>query len=349
MISARSATNNTWPQKIDACGAAAEGGDLGHRLQFPRITGRLAEQKIEIGDRRAVQCGGRVADQDGFQALFIEYAGQREECGEGVHPATYCTTPGVWHESCSNVLRMRLYRAAALILLLLLAACARRPDPLPGFPRVLIWVWERPEDLTWLDTRTVGVAFLARTVCPREDGVAVRPRRQPLRIPPGAMLMAVVRVESGGRAATADVPRTGRAIADAASLPGVRALQVDFDAVASERTFYRALLQDVRRRLPPQMPLSITALASWCEADGWIAGLPVAEAVPMLFRMGPDHYTAGNDFRGELCRSSAGVSTDELPARIPSGRRVYVFDPRGWTADHVQAMLRKVGQWQSAF
>jgi len=29
------------------------------------------------------------------------------------------------------------------------------------------------------------------------------------------------------------------------------------------------------------MPLSMTALASWCESDRWLAGMPVAEAVPM--------------------------------------------------------------------
>lgn len=245
---------------------------------------------------------------------------------------------------------MRLHRTAAVLVLLLLApSCARRPDPMPGLPRVFLWAWERPEDLTWLDTRNVGVAFLARTVCPRGDGVAVRPRLQPLRVPPGTVLMAVVRVESGGRAAAADVPRTARAIAVAAGLPGVRALQVDFDAVASERAFYRSLLHALRRRLPAPMPLSITALASWCEDDRWISGLPVAEAVPMLFRMGPDHYSAGSDFRDDLCRSSVGISTDELPSRIPPRRRVYVFDPRAWSADHVQAVLRKVSRWQNAF
>ena len=233
--------------------------------------------------------------------------------------------------------------------MLMLAACARRPDPLPGFPRVFVWAWERPEDLYWLDPRTTGVAFLARTVCLKDDAVGVRPRMQPLRVPPGTVLMAVVRVETGGRAAHADPAPMAEAIADGAAIPNVRALQVDFDAVASERGFYRAVLDDVRGRLPAGIPLSITALASWCESDNWLSGLPVAEAVPMLFRMGPDHYSPGSDFRNPLCRSSVGISTDELPARIPSGRRVYVFDPRAWSEEHLQAVLRKVNQWQSAF
>lgn len=245
---------------------------------------------------------------------------------------------------------MRLDRAIAIIpAALLLAACGRTPDPLPGLPRVFLWAWERPEDLRWLAGRAVGVAFLARTVCPRADGVAVRPRMQPLRVSPETTLMAVVRVESGGHAGRAEVSGTARAIAAAAGLPGVRALQVDFDAVASERPFYRALLRDLRRRLPARTPLSITALASWCDDDRWMSDLPVAEAVPMLFRMGPDRYSAGSGFSEGLCQSSIGISTDELPARIPPWRRVYVFDPRPWSAEHAEAAVRKVSQWQSAF
>ena len=38
------------------------------------------------------------------------------------------------------------------------------------------------------------------------------------------------------------------------------------------------------------MPLTITALASWCDGDDWIDGLPVADASPMLFRMGRGDY-----------------------------------------------------------
>jgi hypothetical protein len=136
------------------------------------------------------------------------------------------------------------------------------------------------------------------------------------------------------------------AILEAAELHGVRGLQIDFDARASEREFYRAILVDVRRVLPPSMPLSITALASWCEYDAWIAGIPVTEAVPMLFRMGAESPRAGSEFRPSVCRTSVGVSTDEPLAEIPRGRRVYIFHPRSWSANELRAALQEVKRWQ---
>ena len=115
----------------------------------------------------------------------------------------------------------------------------------------------------------------------------------------------------------------------------------------------RLLPRAARRFAPP--PASTTARCrlppstSWCEADGWMDGLPVAEAVPMLFRMGTDRYSPGSDFRDDLCRSSVGIATDELPSRVPPGRRVYVFSPRAWSPDQLQAVLREVSRWRSAF
>lgn len=237
---------------------------------------------------------------------------------------------------------MKTYTAIAVIVAI--AFLWPRPtDPLPGFPYVFLWAWERPENLEFLDPHATGIAFLARTVCLRGGAVSVRPRLQPLRYPPGAVLMAVVRVEPQD-SALPPVDAASAAIAEAAAIPGVRALQVDFDATLSERPFYRDLLADLRRRVPPSMPLSMTALTSWCESDGWIAGLPVAEAVPMLFRMGPGERPA-RTFRPPLCRSSAGVSVDEPLRQPPSAARLYIFNPRPWTASTYRAALREVRKW----
>ena len=128
----------------------------------------------------------------------------------------------------------------------------------------------------------------------------------------------------------------------------VSSLQIDLDATRSQHDFYRALISDVRQRLPASMPLSITALGSWCMGDDWMSGLPITEAVPMLFRMGADRadimqsLALGEDFREPLCRSSVGVSTDE-PWPAPMLRRhVYVFHPRTWTAESFAAVQRRL-------
>jgi len=227
-------------------------------------------------------------------------------------------------------------------LALVLAGCAR--DPLPEFPRVVLWACESPQDLSFVNPHEAGVAFLARTVVVGRGSVRVVPRREPLHVPGGTILMAVVRVQSTGGplpAAAELVP----AIAEAARLAGARALQIDFDAVKSERGFYRELMARVRDQVPRPLQLTITALASWCRHDGWIADLPVVEAVPMLFRMGPDRYKSGENFHVNLCRSSIGISTDEPIIKLPRVRRVYIFHPGPWTKVDYQKALQEVKRW----
>lgn len=240
--------------------------------------------------------------------------------------------------------------AVAALLMTGLVALAYRPqrDPMPQFPHIMLWAWERPEKLDFINPREIGVAFLARTIQIHGGLVTVRPRLQPLVVAPGTAMMAVVRIES--RDALYSTHReVEHAILEATDFPGVRALQVDYDAKASERDFYRTLLTDLRNVLPQDMPLSMTALASWCESDDWIAGLPVAEAVPMLFRMGAEPYR-GNDFRPAACRSSVGISTDEpLPGRsrdVSRGRRVYIFNTRSWSRGALRAAVAEVRRWQ---
>ncbi|MGZ8227950.1 MAG: hypothetical protein ACXWT3_15145 [Methylococcaceae bacterium] len=103
----------------------------------------------------------------------------------------------------------------------------------------------------------------------------------------------------------------------------------------SKRDFYRHLLNNLREALPEQIPLSITALASFCLSDGWIKNLPVDEAIPMIFRMGADSKRVkdfleqGHDFPIALCRHSYGLATDEpLPVNFAKLRRIYVFKGR---------------------
>ena len=63
--------------------------------------------------------------------------------------------------------------------------------------KVILWAWERPEDLTFINPEKVSVAFLAKTIYLRGDKVIVKPRLQPLKLAPGTKLTAVVRIETG--------------------------------------------------------------------------------------------------------------------------------------------------------
>lgn len=93
-------------------------------------------------------------------------------------------------------------------------------------PQVILWAWERPTNLRFIDPKEVGVAFLARTIRLRSGEVVVRPRLQPLNLPEGARVIAVARVETDQtkKPELSDQQRQklAEAIADMAKLPNVR-------------------------------------------------------------------------------------------------------------------------------
>ena len=231
---------------------------------------------------------------------------------------------------------MRIAAIIILLPLLLLTNSASRPTPVESLPPVILWAWERPENLTFLDPQKTAVAFLAKTITLRDDKIVVKPRLQPLQLAPETKLVAVVRIETDRASlSSTQLEQTAREIS---SLSGVSVVQIDFDAAASERDFYRKLLQRVRQELSPSVSLSMTSLASWCAGDNWIKDLPVDEAVPMLFRMGIEQrqfqrrLESAQRFEVSLCRNSAGVSTDESIA-APAVNRLYIFNPQPWTKE----------------
>lgn len=207
-----------------------------------------------------------------------------------------------------------------------------------ALPRVTLWAWERREDLRNIDPDRYAVAELDQTLT---IGLNVEslPRWNPVALPPGVTRIAVVRMETARYAVLDDEARhrAVAAILRSARQPGIAALQIDFDATLSQRPFYRSLLQELRPLMPPGMPLSITALASWCSWDGWLQGLPIDEAVPMFFRMEPDRRRAPGStdafrIRKPLCLGSVGVSTTEPWPQGVAGKRIYVFPDHGWSA-----------------
>jgi uncharacterized lipoprotein len=239
------------------------------------------------------------------------------------------------------------------LLSVLLAGCKSNPSVRnrldeSHFPPIVLWAWERPEDLRNLDSKRFAVAFLAQTLLLKGDDVILNPRQQPLQVSPDAKLMAVTRIESakttGERAALSDAQKQKLVslVIRTRQLANVSAIQIDFDAASSEREFYRGFLQELRAQLPDAVPLSITALASFCIGDRWLSDLPVDEAVPMIFRMGADDrnikimLSGGDDFREPLCQRSYGVAIDEpLEMKRDAQRRVYVFNNHSWTQNDI--------------
>lgn len=252
--------------------------------------------------------------------------------------------------------------AVAALTLVILSGCqpkltSRNRLDENRFPRVVLWAWERPEDLKSLDSNRFAIAFLAQTLVIKNDEVILDPRLQQLEVSPETKMMAVTRIESqktmGQRAALSDAQRTKAVefILRTMQLRNVSAIQIDFDATSTERDFYRALLGDLRAKLPDNVPLSITALASFCVGDRWLSDLPIDEAVPMIFRMGTDERTVknllvgGEDFREPLCQRSYGIAIDEpLDLKFKAGRRVYVFNHRSWKPSDVASIVERVGQ-----
>jgi hypothetical protein len=242
-----------------------------------------------------------------------------------------------------------------LLLLIPLLALAGSCGPAPRAPSPLIlWAWERPEDLRFAGPGA-EIAVQTGFVELAGDGLRARGRRFPLKSasPPST---ALVHVQIDHERPLAWTPllraRTSAAILHYAAAIRVRRVQLDFEVRASERAVLLDVIADVRRGLPSGTLLSMTALASWCDTEGWLERAPVDEIVPMLFRMtvGGEalrkRLAAGGDFRNPRCRTALGIATDSPIVRAPPGRRVYLFNPRSWTEADFERARRDVEAWR---
>lgn len=232
-------------------------------------------------------------------------------------------------------------------------------------PATMVWAWERAENLNFIDTKKVGVAALVATIkIDSAKRLVCINRRQALNVPPSAYVMPVVRIESRGNLAISDVALIDKI---AEILPhfiraNTSSLQIDFDARQTERAWYKKLLSRVRHKLPTEIFLSMTSLASWCLGDNWLNGsnLPVDEVVPMFFEMGADTRPVaavlerGNPFGHTF--QAAGISDREPSINQLLGKssagilkphvRIYMFARTAWTQAKLQKMMEEVSIWK---
>lgn len=239
--------------------------------------------------------------------------------------------------------------AACLLALLALGSESRGPPS-----HLVVWAWERPENLLFLNG-DAEVAVQTGFVMLSGDRVFARGRHDPLLAEPSRVTTSLVHVEIDRLQPLAWTPEMRRGtvqavLSYAAAVPAER-VQVDFEVRQSERQVLLDVLHDVRAALPAKTLLSMTAIASWCDTESWLDAAPVDEIVPMLFRMGPRGETlkarlaSGGDFRNRRCRSALAVSTDAPLKTAPAGRRVYMFSPRGWSQADYERLAGEVGGW----
>ncbi|WP_143133333.1 hypothetical protein [Pseudoduganella namucuonensis] len=214
----------------------------------------------------------------------------------------------------------------------------QRHPALATLPARMVWAWERPEDLRWLP-RDVGVAYVAASVVLRGDEAIVHPRMAPLLTADGVARVPVLHVDASWREPPAlnalQAERVVRELLRVAQRGNRHVVQLDFEVRRSQRPFLARVMAEARRRLPPGMALSVTALASWCLDDHWLPSGLADEIVPMAFRMGPGEQALRQRLRRDgfprhACRHAAGYATDE-PGLRGVNPRSYYFSPRPWT------------------
>ena len=207
-------------------------------------------------------------------------------------------------------------------------------------PPALAWLWNDTAPPAWSRAR---VAVVDRHILLSGDTIRQRPGATTRRLPAGTQVTPVVHVELDLLRPAASLrvasPVIIKAIDSAARATTSGWVQLDLEARPSQRDDYRALVQDIRRMLPPKVKLSVTALAWWCRSPAWLDGMPADEVVPMFFKMGRDGQALRTIIAQQpsslhrLCRSgSAGFSPQEPFERKVVARyaHTYWFDYHGW-------------------
>lgn len=233
-------------------------------------------------------------------------------------------------------------------------------------PHIMLWAWERPEHMTFADDKKIGIAFLAQRFVVKHRSankwqVMTIPRTQTLALKPGTYLTAVFRIDIAPDEIGLLTPDVKEKIAGSIieyaltnrhKIPAVHEIQIDFDARLSERDFYTDLLKDLRTSLPTDLKLSMTALASWCLGDYWLANLPVDEVVPMLFSMGRDgkrikfEIARHKGFIGQKCQCAVGLSSESVLehqfTELVPRRRIYIFNRTAWTEESAKRVIVQI-------
>lgn len=220
--------------------------------------------------------------------------------------------------------------------------------------KIYVWAWERPEDLGFLSN--IGdnnIVYYAGGIVIKNGRLDIQPRINNLLTTQTARLIPVIRIDNfDTSSALTDIllQKVEDFILTVCKHQGAVGCQIDFDARTSERVIYAKLLDSIKRRLPENVPLSITALVSWCDEFSWLNDTTIDFAVPMFYRLGSDRERIQNDRVGSTfmkspkCQNAVGLSTDEaIPAKkYIRGKDIYLFNNQPWTKENFMNMSNRI-------
>jgi hypothetical protein len=226
-------------------------------------------------------------------------------------------------------------------------------------PRIVLWAWTHDDDFSFIDSNTTAIAFYAGTIVLGSETATLCRRKNKLVIPKSCHHFPVFRIENAHptEGATQNAFKVAlRLISEYCKTHPCDKLQIDFDASFLDRPAYLNFLQALRKEFGDKKSISITALASWCQGDRWLAKAPVDEAVAMFFSLGKGKEETlkllSKEFpnTGGIYDQSLGFSVSETrtnaallkSASLKSAKQIYAFSSLGWTKQRYEYTLKEV-------
>ncbi|WP_179216479.1 DUF3142 domain-containing protein [Achromobacter xylosoxidans] len=179
-----------------------------------------------------------------------------------------------------NILAKRCSAALCSVFLLMLAACGKQAD-LPGDAYVWQRVWTPSLNQALADSADAVRAWrvLMAEMSPDGRWFTAAPDLAALAAA-GRPVIMVFRLD--GRADALPAPevlariKTARGAWESAGI-ALTGIEIDYDCPTSKLPAYAAFLQEVKRGLGPDLPLSITALPTWLNGSGLDALLRIPD------------------------------------------------------------------------
>lgn len=222
----------------------------------------------------------------------------------------------------------------------------------PQEPSLVLWTWDRREDLSFIHPDRTKVAALRATLKVSSQGQYwLESRHSPYSVPAHTQQIAVFRLEISTKASV-DADTLFKMTHDIKSLSASTSeIQLDFDATQSQRPFYHHLIQALREL--GFKKISITALASWCAHERWLDTLNIDYAVPMVYNLGVDSIKLKNillknpSWKSLKCRGNFGLlpqDVEKLTPKMLTSSKIFIFNPHKWDKTLYETLLRKMSR-----